>query len=78
MAIDILDQNPPGSKDPPAEDVHGDPIIHEYYHDLESVFYMLCWLCIAQAGPNSKDRQSTEPFVYKDICNWPVGCGWSG
>ncbi|KAH8115424.1 hypothetical protein DFH11DRAFT_1759779 [Phellopilus nigrolimitatus] len=65
MAIEIMDQNPPGSKKPLAKDLNGEPIIHDYYHDLESVFYMLCWLCIAQAGPNSKDRQSTEPFDYK-------------
>ncbi|KAH8115452.1 hypothetical protein DFH11DRAFT_1726283 [Phellopilus nigrolimitatus] len=65
MAIEVLMQNLPGSKEPPLKGLDRTPIMHDYYHDLESVFYSLCWLCIAQAGPHSKDRESTEPFVYK-------------
>ncbi|KAH8115436.1 hypothetical protein DFH11DRAFT_1507757, partial [Phellopilus nigrolimitatus] len=75
MAIDILRQSPLGSKKPLLKGSNKTPIMHDYYHDLESVFYMLCWLCIAQAGPNSKDRQSTEPFDYESsaIGRWAAG-----
>ncbi|KAH8115425.1 hypothetical protein DFH11DRAFT_1877157 [Phellopilus nigrolimitatus] len=75
MAIDILKQSPLGSKKPLPKGSNKTPIMHDYYHDLESVFYMLCWLCIAQAGPNSKDRQSTEPFDYESsaIGRWAAG-----
>ncbi|KAH8118512.1 hypothetical protein DFH11DRAFT_1797273 [Phellopilus nigrolimitatus] len=29
---------------------------HAYYHDLESLFYVLCWICTAQAGPHDTER----------------------
>ncbi|KLO06778.1 hypothetical protein SCHPADRAFT_882422 [Schizopora paradoxa] len=46
MAIDVLR----------APRLHLD---HEYYHDLESLFYVLCWVCTVSAGP-SVGRPSKE------------------
>ncbi|KLO13780.1 hypothetical protein SCHPADRAFT_940104 [Schizopora paradoxa] len=46
---------------------YGEPKAHTYYHDLESLFYVLCWVCMISAGPG-KDRDSSEykdSFLYK-------------
>lgn len=29
---------------------------HAYYHDLESLFYVLCWICTTQGGPSNTKR----------------------
>ena len=29
---------------------------HAYYHDLESLFYVICWICTTYGGPNGKCR----------------------
>lgn len=57
MAIELLETN-------------GDPKAHAYYHDLESVFYVLCWVCMTSAGPG-KDRDFSE-FKNSLIFKWNV------
>lgn len=37
---------------------------HNYYHDLESLFYVLVWTCITQEGPNGVARLFSD-FDYK-------------
>ena len=32
-------------------------VIHKYYHDLESVFYVLCYICCTSAGPHGARRK---------------------
>ncbi|KLO13796.1 hypothetical protein SCHPADRAFT_997111 [Schizopora paradoxa] len=46
------------------------PKHHKYYHDLESLLYVLCWLCMISAGPG-KYRKLSE---YKDskIYRWNI------
>ncbi|THG93681.1 hypothetical protein EW145_g8311 [Phellinidium pouzarii] len=43
---------------------------HAYYHDLESVLYVLCWLCTAQEGPNSTPRSRDFHFEESEIARW--------
>ncbi|THH04002.1 hypothetical protein EW145_g5837 [Phellinidium pouzarii] len=43
---------------------------HAYYHDLESVLYVLCWLCTAQEGPNSTPRSRDFRFEESEIARW--------
>ncbi|KAH8109275.1 hypothetical protein DFH11DRAFT_1479433, partial [Phellopilus nigrolimitatus] len=44
---------------------------HAYYHDLESVFYVLCWLCIVLEGPYNKKRDSDNfDFEGSEITKW--------
>lgn len=44
---------------------------HAYYHDLESVFYALCWVCTSQEGPNSTPRDSTKfKFDDSEVSKW--------
>ena len=43
---------------------------HEYHHDLESLFYVLCYICSACAGPG-KDGKKV------DISEKPIA-GWFG
>ncbi|EJD02662.1 uncharacterized protein FOMMEDRAFT_155991 [Fomitiporia mediterranea MF3/22] len=44
---------------------------HAYYHDLESIFYSLCWLCTSQEGPNNteRDRRSFD-FNKSEVAKW--------
>ena len=59
MAIDLLENFP----DSP----------HSYLHDLESVFYVMCWVCTLYSGPCSKIRQfsnSVLPYVKTAVANW--------
>lgn len=37
--------------------------VHNYYHDLESLFYILVWICITYKGPNGAVRPSSD-FKY--------------
>lgn len=48
MAIDVL--------------VPADNMVHAYHHDLESLFYVLCWICSIQGGPANLQRA----FDYKE------------
>lgn len=43
---------------------------HAYYHDLESVFYSLCWVCTSQEGPNSNPRCSCFNFSTAEVSKW--------
>ncbi|KAH8112618.1 hypothetical protein DFH11DRAFT_464520 [Phellopilus nigrolimitatus] len=45
-------------------------IKHAYYHDLESILYVLCWICTAQEGPNNLRR--SHDFIFKEsaIARW--------
>ncbi|KAH8109268.1 hypothetical protein DFH11DRAFT_951749 [Phellopilus nigrolimitatus] len=44
---------------------------HAYYHDMESVFYVLCWLCTVLEGPYNKKRDS-DNFDLEDteVTKW--------
>ncbi len=50
MAIDILE----GEKN----------TVHNYHHDLESLFYVLIWVCTMYSGPNGAVRD--KMFNYKE------------
>ncbi|KAH8112602.1 hypothetical protein DFH11DRAFT_1783717 [Phellopilus nigrolimitatus] len=45
-------------------------IKHAYYHDLESILYVLCWLCTAQEGPNNLQRSRDFIFKKSAIAQW--------
>lgn len=45
-------------------------IPHAYYHDLESVFYSLCWLCTSQEGPYSTPRDTKFKFNTSELAKW--------
>ncbi|EJD02664.1 uncharacterized protein FOMMEDRAFT_167852 [Fomitiporia mediterranea MF3/22] len=48
---------------------------HAYYHDLESIFYVLCWLCTSQEGPNNTERDHrTFDFNKSEVAKW-TGAG---
>lgn len=42
---------------------------HGYYHDLESLFYVLIWICITQKEPNGLARTESE-FNFKKSPLW--------
>ncbi|KLO05872.1 hypothetical protein SCHPADRAFT_946555 [Schizopora paradoxa] len=44
---------------------------HDYQHDLESLFYVICWICTVHSGPNGKCR-SVEEIVKSNIYSWNV------
>jgi hypothetical protein len=35
---------------------------HEFYHDLESLFYVMCYICCICAGPNNTLREDLDVF----------------
>ncbi|KAH8113163.1 hypothetical protein DFH11DRAFT_1603346 [Phellopilus nigrolimitatus] len=41
---------------------------HDYYHDLESLFYVLCWICTAKTGPHNARRAG--------FCETGIGSNW--
>lgn len=46
---------------------------HSYFHDLESMFYVICWLCTLYSGPCSKKRQfssSIRPYHKTAVAGW--------
>jgi len=46
---------------------------HKYFHDLESMFYVLCWICTLYDGPRFKKRQfsaSTLLYVKTAVAEW--------
>lgn len=59
MAIDRMEKQPKFS--------------HSYFHDLESVFYVMCWTCTLYTGPRSMKRQFSSPELsYLDtaVAKW--------
>lgn len=45
MAIDILTM---------------EGVSHEFFHSLESILYILCWICVTRTGPGDKDATSRK------------------
>ncbi|KLO10717.1 hypothetical protein SCHPADRAFT_892171 [Schizopora paradoxa] len=46
---------------------------HSYFHDLESIFYVICWTCTRYSGPRSQKRDfDSETLRYSDtaIAKW--------
>ena len=43
----------------------------KYYDELESILYVLCWVCSTQAGPNNEVRYFTK--AERDCCNGEIG-----
>ncbi|EJD02666.1 uncharacterized protein FOMMEDRAFT_167854 [Fomitiporia mediterranea MF3/22] len=63
MALEMLEE----------ESSNGVP--HAYYHDLESIFYVLCWICTSQEGPNNTERDCrTFDFNKSEVAKW-TGAG---
>lgn len=58
MAIDIL--------------LRGQRCLHEPKHDLESVFYVLIWLCVLYDGPNGSERQGFSVY-HTELRYWLLG-----
>lgn len=58
MAIDIL--------------LWGQTCLHESKHDLESVFYVLIWLCVIYDGPNDSERKGFSVH-HTELRNWLEG-----
>ncbi|KAH8113473.1 hypothetical protein DFH11DRAFT_1510273 [Phellopilus nigrolimitatus] len=59
MALELLDS-----------DADGNPkVAHAYYHDLESIFYILCWICTILQGPNNEERKNFN-FAASEIGMW--------
>lgn len=44
-------------------------VVHRYYHDLESLFYVLCYICCVCAGPNGTFRKDFDIFD-TDLKKW--------
>lgn len=42
--------------------------VHAYYHDLESLFYVLCWICSVQGGPANTRRNFD--YMESEIRRW--------
>ncbi|KAH8113924.1 hypothetical protein DFH11DRAFT_1598227 [Phellopilus nigrolimitatus] len=44
---------------------------HDYLHDLESLFYVYCWICCTLSGPHAAPR-FTDEFTYEgsQISKW--------
>lgn len=47
-------------------------VVHEYYHELEAVFYILCWICTRQGGPYGIRRDDDSTFDRRDsiLTDW--------
>ena len=39
-------------------------ISHSFPHDLESISYVFCWICIVLAGPNFTPRPRSDNFEF--------------
>lgn len=47
---------------------------HSYWHDVESVLYVLCWVCTLYCGPNNSKRCFADhPFSECEIALWNGG-----
>lgn len=42
--------------------------VHAYHHDLESLFYVLCWICSIQGGPANTRR--VFDYMESEIRRW--------
>lgn len=49
----------------------GKPFTHKYHHDLESLFYVICWICTIYCGPNEETREPSE-YKSSSITGWNV------
>ena len=38
---------------------------HKYYYDLESLFYVLVWICLLQDGPRKQGRYPESDYQYE-------------
>lgn len=47
--------------------------IHKYYHDLESLFYVLIWVCTMQNGPCGEQRNETFDYNKTVLSMWNGG-----
>ncbi|KLO20510.1 hypothetical protein SCHPADRAFT_991860 [Schizopora paradoxa] len=59
MAIDRLKEEP--------------SLPHSYFHDLESLFYVLCWVSTLYSGPNNKERafdRAVLPYRKTEVARW--------
>ena len=45
---------------------------HSYFHDLESLFYVLCWISTLYSGPNNKERTFNSALLYRqtEVARW--------
>ncbi len=58
--------------------VHGDlrfsraesTTVHSYYHDLESLFYVLIWVCTMYSGPRGALRDKTFDYKKSVLSVW--------
>lgn len=71
MAIDLLQY-------------YDKPPAHRYWHDLESLFYVVCWICTLYRGPEGKERK-TKVYKYSNADAWyeqgmsgHIGSVWQG
>ncbi len=49
----------------------GTKFSHDYHHDLESLFYVICWICTMYSGPNGKMRKESE-YKSSNVASWNV------
>ncbi|KAH8113475.1 hypothetical protein DFH11DRAFT_1598800 [Phellopilus nigrolimitatus] len=59
MALDLLVCGKDGNPE----------VAHAYYHDLESIFFVLCWICTILQGPNYEKRKDFD-FGQATISGW--------
>ena len=45
-------------------------VSHSFTHDLESIFYVFCWICIVIAGPNFTPPSDNFEFGSEAISLW--------
>ncbi|KLO04913.1 hypothetical protein SCHPADRAFT_1003147 [Schizopora paradoxa] len=57
MAIDLL------------QHYYDEPPANNYWHDLESLFYVVCWICTLYRGPNGK-RRNEKAVKYSHADTW--------
>lgn len=46
------------------------PKAHEFYHDLESIFYVLCWVCTVCGGPGKP--RDFEKYRDSNVYSWNI------
>jgi len=47
-------------------DTTGQALAHDHLDDLESFFYVLCWVTIGYAGPNKPLKGTSRPSVLEE------------
>lgn len=48
-------------------------LVHRYYHDLESLLYVLIWICTMYSGPHGALRDETFEYKGSALCIWNGG-----